>query len=128
RRCGARLHPRRPYALARTWALLITAAILYIPANVLPIMTVHSFGQGSPDTIMSGVVALAQNGMVPIAIVVLVASILVPTWTLVDARHLRHCHPRRPGALRQPGQHRGRGRRHRLRQCGRADHAGGHHI
>jgi len=83
RRCGARLHPRRPYALARTWALLITAAILYIPANVLPIMTVHSFGQGSPDTIMSGVVALAQNGMVPIAIVVFVASILVPTFKLV---------------------------------------------
>jgi paraquat-inducible protein A len=82
-RCGAHVHPRRPNALIRTWALLITAAILYIPANVLPIMTVNSFGRGTPDTIMSGVIALAQNGMLPIAAVVFVASILVPTFKLV---------------------------------------------
>lgn len=82
-RCGAHVHPRRPNALIRTWALLITAAILYIPANVLPIMTVNSFGRGAPDTIMSGVIALAQNGMLPIAAVVFVASILVPTFKLV---------------------------------------------
>lgn len=67
----------------RTWALLITAAILYIPANVLPIMTVNSFGKGQPDTIMSGVITLVENGMAPIAIVVFVASILVPTFKLV---------------------------------------------
>lgn len=82
-RCGADLHPRRPNALIRTWALLMTAAILYIPANVLPIMTVNSFGRGQPDTIMSGVIALAQHGMLPIAAVVFVASILVPTFKLV---------------------------------------------
>ena len=43
-RCGARLHARRPDSIARTWALLITAAILYIPANLLPIMTVSMLG------------------------------------------------------------------------------------
>src|SRR5690606_1614222 len=79
-RCGASIHPRRPNALIRTWALLITAAVLYVPANILPIMTVNSFGRGEPDTIMSGVIALAQNGMLPIAAVVFVASILVPTF------------------------------------------------
>ena len=82
-RCRAKVHPRRPNTLARTWALLITAAILYIPANLLPIMTVNSFGRGSPDTIMSGVITLAQHGMLPIAAVVFIASILVPTFKLV---------------------------------------------
>lgn len=82
-RCGASVHARHPHSLARTWALLITAAILYIPANLLPIMTVSALGQGEPDTIMSGVVALVQAGSLPIALVVFVASILVPTFKLV---------------------------------------------
>lgn len=82
-RCGAIVHARRPNSLVRTWALLITAAILYIPANVLPIMTVSTLGKGSPDTIMSGVITLMQHGMLPIAAVVFVASILVPTFKLV---------------------------------------------
>ncbi|MGE8416452.1 MAG: paraquat-inducible protein A [Pseudomonas sp.] len=82
-RCGARVHARRPNSILRTWALLITAAILYIPANVLPIMTVSALGQGSPSTIMSGVIQLVQHGMIPIATVVFVASILVPTFKLV---------------------------------------------
>ncbi|MGY2442103.1 paraquat-inducible protein A [Pseudomonas sp. SDO52101_S400] len=82
-RCGALVHARRPNSLARTWALLITAAIVYIPANVLPIMTVSSLGQGDPSTIMSGVIQLVQHGMIPIAAVVFVASILVPTFKLV---------------------------------------------
>jgi paraquat-inducible protein A len=82
-RCGALVHARRPNSLMRTWALLITAAILYIPANVLPIMTVSTLGQGEGDTIMSGVITLVQHGMFPIAAVVFVASILVPTFKLV---------------------------------------------
>lgn len=82
-RCGAQVHARRPNSLTRTWALLITAAIIYIPANVLPIMTVSSLGQGEPSTIMSGVIELVQHGMIPIASVVFIASILVPTFKLV---------------------------------------------
>ncbi|MGA9703354.1 paraquat-inducible protein A [Pseudomonas sp.] len=82
-RCGALIHERRPNSLARTWALLITAAILYIPANLLPIMTINSLGQGDPSTIMAGVVQLVQHGMFPIAAVVFIASILVPTFKLV---------------------------------------------
>lgn len=82
-RCGALVHARRPNSIVRTWALLITAAILYIPANVLPIMTVRSLGQGDPSTIMSGVIQLVQHGMIPIAAVVFIASILVPTFKLV---------------------------------------------
>ncbi len=82
-RCGALVHARRPNSLTRTWALLITAAILYIPANLLPIMTVNSLGQGDPSTIMAGVIQLVQHGMYPIAAVVFIASILVPTFKLV---------------------------------------------
>ena len=82
-RCGALVHERRPNSLVRTWALLITAAILYIPANVLPIMTVTSLGQGDPSTLMSGVIQLVQHGMIPIAAVVFIASIVVPTFKLV---------------------------------------------
>lgn len=82
-RCGARLHVRRPDSLRRTWALLLTALILYFPANLLPVMTVQSMGSGQPDTIMSGVLTLIRLQMWPIAAVVFVASILVPTFKLV---------------------------------------------
>lgn len=82
-RCGSRLHPRRPDSIVRTWALLVTATILYIPANVLPIMTVNYLGKGSPSTILGGVLDLMQAGMVPVALVVFVASILVPTFKLI---------------------------------------------
>jgi paraquat-inducible protein A len=82
-RCGGVIHARRPDSLVRTWALLLTAAILYIPANLLPIMTVNSLGKGQSDTIMSGIVELANLGMLPIAAVVFIASILVPIFKMV---------------------------------------------
>jgi paraquat-inducible protein A len=77
-RCGATLHRRKPDSIARTWALLAAAAILYVPANLLPVMTVTQFGSGVPNTILSGVMELAAEGMWPLAAVVFVASITVP--------------------------------------------------
>jgi paraquat-inducible protein A len=77
-RCGAALHRRKPESLARTWALLAAAAILYVPANLLPIMTVTSRGQGEPDTILSGVKLMIAIGMWPVALLVFFASITVP--------------------------------------------------
>ncbi|AFO51505.1 paraquat-inducible protein A [Pseudomonas alloputida] len=101
-RCGAIVHARRPNSIARTWALLIAASILYIPANILPIMTVSTLGQGSPDTIMSGVITLLKHGMVPIAAVVFIASILVPTFKLVGIGLLLYSVQRRqPLSARQ---------------------------
>jgi paraquat-inducible protein A len=82
-RCGAALHRRKPHSLARTWALLIAACILYIPANVLPVMTVTSFGQCEPDTILSGVKLLIEAGMWPVALLVFFASIIVPVVKIV---------------------------------------------
>jgi paraquat-inducible protein A len=82
-RCGARRHVRKSKSIERTWALLITGVVLYIPANVYPVMTVISFGSGSPDTILSGVKELALAGMWPLAALVFFASITVPVLKIV---------------------------------------------
>ena len=82
------MHARKPNSIARTWALLIAACILYIPANVLPVMTVVYFGSGEPDTILSGVVLLIQAGMWPIAALVFFASITVPVLKLISLFYL----------------------------------------
>ena len=78
-RCEAPLHRRLPHSLARTWALLLSAALLYIPANLLPIMRTASLGEvPQSDTILSGVVELWVRGSWDLAIIVFVASIVVP--------------------------------------------------
>jgi paraquat-inducible protein A len=81
-RCHAALHLRRPNSLARTWAFLIAAAILYIPANLLPIMRTDTIFGSQDSTIMSGVVYFWTSGEWSLAIVVFVASILVPMLKL----------------------------------------------
>ncbi len=87
-RCGATLHLRKPDSLARTWALVIAAIILYIPANVLPVMTVISMGKGNPDTILSGCKHLLEAGMWPLALLVFFASITVPLTKLTILSYL----------------------------------------
>ncbi len=82
-RCGNALQRRKRNSLNRTWALLLAAALLYIPANMLPVMTVISFGRGQPDTILSGVEQLVQSGLWPLALLVFFASITVPVLKLV---------------------------------------------
>jgi paraquat-inducible protein A len=82
-RCGAWLHPRKPNSVARTWALLIAAYILYIPANFLPVMETGSLFGAQQDTIMSGVVYLWESGSWPLAMLVFLASIVVPLAKLV---------------------------------------------
>jgi paraquat-inducible protein A len=81
-RCGAALHLRRPRSLERTWALLIAAALCYVPANVLPVMTVTSLGKSQSDTIMSGVIFLLHHGLWPLAAIVFTASVFVPVMKL----------------------------------------------
>lgn len=83
RRCGATLHHRKPGSLARTWAFLLAAFILYIPANVLPVMTTQSILGSQEDTILSGVIYLWVSGSNLLAIVVLTASIIVPLLKMV---------------------------------------------
>jgi paraquat-inducible protein A len=82
-RCGAALHFRRPGSVGRTWALLIAAMALYVPANALPIMLTSSLFGSQDDTIMSGIVFLWQDGSWYLALIVFVASILVPLAKII---------------------------------------------
>lgn len=81
-RCGAELHARKPRSLERCAALVLAAALCYVPANVLPVMTVTSLGKSQSDTIFSGVVFLLTHGMWPLAVIVFTASIFVPVAKL----------------------------------------------
>ena len=87
-RCGTHLHSVHPYSVQKTLALLIAATVLYIPSNLLPIMTTTSLGQESTDTLFSGVVHLIQSGDIPIAMVVFFASIVVPVAKLLVMAYL----------------------------------------
>jgi paraquat-inducible protein A len=87
-RCGARLHFRKPDSIARTWAFLIAAMVLYIPANVLPVMNTSSLFGSEKDTIMSGVVYLWTSGSWLIAVVVFIASIVVPMLKIIALVYL----------------------------------------
>ena len=82
-RCESSLHSRKTNSLTRTWALLFTASMLMIPANVFPVMTVMRFGKGDPNTIMSGVIHLIEGGMWPLGMIVFIASVVVPIMKLV---------------------------------------------
>ncbi len=82
-RCGSTLEQRKTNSLSRTWALVLAAYILYVPANLLPVMTLVSFGKGEADTIMSGVQALIDSGDWPIALLVFLASITIPVAKLM---------------------------------------------
>lgn len=77
-RCGSTLHRRKLAVYARTWALLIAAFLMYIPANVLPIMRTASLGDIDDNTILSGVVELWVKGSPGLAVIVFCASIMVP--------------------------------------------------
>jgi len=77
-RCGSALHRRKPYSYMRTWALMIAAFLLYIPANVLPIMRTASLNDIDDNTIISGVVELWVKGSPDLAVIVFTASIVVP--------------------------------------------------
>jgi paraquat-inducible protein A len=82
-RCEERISLRKPQSIARTTAYLIAAAILYVPANLLPIMHTSTLVGGEDDTIMSGVVVLVKTGSWPLALLVFFASIMVPMLKLI---------------------------------------------
>jgi len=82
-RCGARVHSRKPHSVARTWALVISAAVLYVPANIEPVMITTSLFGTQRDTILSGVAYLWTSGSWPLAVLVFFASISVPLLKLV---------------------------------------------
>jgi len=92
-RCGAHLHRRKPHSLERAGALVATGFILYLPANLYPVLTVISLGRGAPATILGGVMELLNGEDWPLAVIVFVASVAVPlmklfglAWLILSAR------------------------------------------
>ena len=71
-RCGSVMHKRKSDSLQRTLTLLITATILYIPANILPIMYTDQLAKTTGSTIMGGVVILIKLGSIPIAAIIFI--------------------------------------------------------
>lgn len=77
-RCRAPLHLRKPASVARCWALMIAALVLYVPANVLPVMYTSMLGAGAESTILGGVVEFWHEGAWDIAAIIFIASVVVP--------------------------------------------------
>lgn len=105
-RCAAQVHRRKPDSLSRTWAFLVAAMICYIPANLYPIMTSSSLGTAQSDTILSGVIFLFLHGMWPLAVIVFVASVVVPVLKIailiglaLSVQLKSQWHPRRRALL-----------------------------
>ena len=82
------MHMRKPASLSTTWALIAAAVLLYIPANLLPMMVTASLLGSQQDTIMSGVVFLWQSGSWPLAAVVFFASVMVPLLKILALIYL----------------------------------------
>jgi paraquat-inducible protein A len=87
-RCGAALAWRRHNSIQYTWALVIAAAICYIPANALPVLTTTALGSTESDTIIGGVIYLYASGSWPLALIVLVASVMIPLGKLAALAYL----------------------------------------
>lgn len=98
--CGAALALRRPHSLQASTALLVTACVLYFPANILPIMQTTQLGREVDNTIVSGVITLWEHGSFLIAGIIFVASVVVPVlkimalgwlnWLTYRHRFIRH--------------------------------------
>jgi len=87
-RCDAELEFRRHDSIQRTWALIIAAAVCYLPANILPIMISNQLGRVEEDTIISGVILLYNTGSAVLAGIVLIASVVIPLAKLIALSYL----------------------------------------
>lgn len=87
-RCGAALHSRRPGSLQQVWAWLIAGMVVYIPANIYPMLLTTSFGRTTENTIIGGVIELIEYGSFGVALIVFVASVLIPVGKFVAIGYL----------------------------------------
>ncbi len=78
RRCTSAIYHHRSFSTEKSWAFLITAMIAYIPANLYPMLITKQFGTEEGNTLLGGVVMLWEHGSYPIAMIIFVASILIP--------------------------------------------------
>jgi len=87
-RCGCNVHYRKHNSIARAWAFLISAFLMYIPSNTEPMMYTESFGMQGSDTIMSGVLYFLSHGDWPLALVIFSASVLLPLLKMIAIAYI----------------------------------------
>ena len=87
-RCDESLALRKPASYQRTWAYLISAAICYVPANLLPVLNTTTATGTESDTILQGVVLLWSPTGWPLSLIVLVASIMIPSAKIMALGYL----------------------------------------
>ena len=87
-RCGSTRHLRKNDSIQRTLGLLVTACLLYIPANLYPIMYTDQLGSTEASTILGGVILLIDLGSVPVAAVIFIFSVMVPSGKLMAMFYL----------------------------------------
>jgi paraquat-inducible protein A len=82
-RCRGALHLRLRDSIQRTWAFTIAALFLYIPANLMPVLRMESFWGDQQNTIMGGVIQFWQEADYPVAIIIFVASVMIPVLKII---------------------------------------------
>ena len=87
-RCDEPLEFRKRDSIQRTWAYLIAAAVCYIPANILPVLTTTTAAGSDSDTILQGVVLLWSPTGWPLSLIVLIASIMIPSAKIIAMAYL----------------------------------------
>ena len=96
-RCGAALHSRETKSVQRVWAWLIAGLLLYIPANIYPMLLTRSLIERTENTIIGGIWELFKHGNIGIAFIVFVASVVIPILKFVVIGYLAIAvHIRRP--------------------------------
>jgi len=96
-RCGESLEFRKPDSVQRTWALVVAAAVCYLPANVLPVMVTSTLRSVEESTILGGVVHFYESGSWFLALIVLTASVVIPLGKLAALAYLLLAVRRPPG-------------------------------
>jgi paraquat-inducible protein A len=88
RRCETILEDRKPASISRSWAYVITAMILYVPANLYPVMTISNLAGSKQFTIMAGIFELFERGLWPLALLVFFASMVIPISKLLTLAYM----------------------------------------
>ncbi len=104
-RCGSPLQSRDWRSLQRVWAWLVVGIICYIPANIFPMLRTQVLFNTSESTIIEGAVELAMHGNLPIAAIILIASVAIPMGKFAAIAYLAWS-VRRPERLRPRQRHR----------------------
>ena len=94
-RCGAHLHLRKPESIQRTLAYAVAAVILYIPANLLPVLRLDGITGAQQNTIVGGVIQFWEDADYPVALIIFVASVMIPILKLLAIGSL--CYSTRTG-------------------------------